>query len=162
MGRLLQLEQSHYFPKPEDYQSIPKAVLGSGYIRRLMKAGTAASRKLIPQVAWEKFICEVKGVRWHPCGAWRVQFSRRKREHNFHVGVDCYFYARIHGFHKAKELAIAYRKRLEQEWEEAEAGWEAIDREREADRNAKRAERELLVSLEAQQNHIPSPKVLVP
>ena len=144
MGRLIQLKQSHYFPKPDDYTPIPKAVLGSGYIRRLLKAGSSLSHQLVPQVMWEKFICTTKGVRWHPCGAWRVQFSRRNLEHNYHVGVDCYFNTKLHGFHRAKELAIAYRKRLEAEWEEAEAGWKRIDDERVAKRIANRENRELL------------------
>lgn len=147
MGRLIQLQQSHYFPKPEDYQPIPKAVLGSGYIRRLLKAGTQTSRSLIPQVAWEKFISTTKGVRWHPCGAWRVQFSRRNREHNFYVGVDCYFYTKLHGFHRAKELAVGYRQRLEAEWSEAERGWALID--------SKRAqEKSLLSGLQQEQKQL--------
>ena len=154
MGRLVQLQQTHYFPKPEDYHPIPKAVLGSGYIRRLLKAGTNASRTLIPEVAWEKFICTTKGVRWHPCGAWRVQFARRNREHNYHVGVDCYFYTKLHGFHRAKEMAVAYRKRLEEEWAEAESGWEAIDLKRSEEREALTRERNLLSELEKEHNKL--------
>lgn len=155
MGRLIQLKQSHYFPKPDDYTPIPKAVLGSGYIRRLLKAGTSLSQQLIPQVMWEKFICTTKGVRWHPCGAWRVQFSRRNLEHNYHVGVDCYFYTKLHGFHRAKEMAIAYRKRLETEWEEAEAGWKKIDEEREAKRIADRENKEIMSQLmQEQASHV--------
>jgi hypothetical protein len=147
MGRLIQLKQSHYFPKPDDYTPIPKAVLGSGYIRRLLKAGTHTSQQLIPQVMWEKFMCTTKGVRWHPCGAWRVQFSRRNLEHNYHVGVDCYFYTKQHGFHRAQEMAIAYRQRLEKEWAEAEAGWMKMDAERAAKKQAVREQRELLARL---------------
>ena len=151
MGRLMQLQQSHYFPKPDDLYSIPKSVMGSGYIRRLLKANTAGAHALIPQVAWEKFICATKGVRWHPCGAWRVQFSRRDREHNFHVGVDCYFYAKQHGFHQAKQMAIGYRKRLEQEWEEAEAGWKIIDAERASAKQAAQQERQIVARIEKEQ-----------
>ena len=158
MGKLIQLKQTHYFPKPEDYTPIPKAVLGSGYIRRLLKAGTSASTELIPKVDWEKYICTTKGVRWHPCGAWRVQFSRRNLEHNYHVGVDCYFNTKLHGFHRAKELAIAYRKRLEAEWEEAEAGWRKIDEERAAQKAAQLKERELVANLAIQQRRV-APKV---
>lgn len=161
MGRVVQLQQTHYFPKPDDYQAIPKAVMGSGYIRRLLKSGTSASQTMIPQVAWEKYICTTKGVRWHPCGAWRVQFSRRNHEHNFHVGVDCYFYARIHGFHKAKELAIGYRQRLETEWAEAEEGWRKIDEDRAIQREAAQTEKRLLASLAEQQSRQPSPEVQV-
>ena len=160
MGRLIQLQQSHYFPKPDDYQPIPKSVMGSGFIRRLMKAGTQTSQSMIPQVAWEKFICTTKGVRWHPCGAWRVQFSRRNREHNFHVGVDCYFYAKTHGFHKAKELAMGYRQRLEAEWADAEEAWAKID----AERDAQRSEREIIRQLlgkQKQQNQIPAPQLAI-
>jgi hypothetical protein len=147
MGKLIQLKQSHYFPKPDDYTPIPKAVLGSGYVRRLLKAGTVDSLDLIPTVAWEKFMCTTEGVRWHPCGAWRVQFSRRNLEHNYHVGVDCYFYTKLHGFHRAKELAISYRKRLELEWEEAEDSWRKIDEERTKIRETARADRELVAAL---------------
>ena len=151
MGKLIQLKQTHYFPKPEDYTPIPKAVLGSGYIRRLLKAGTVTSTSLIPKVVWEKFVCTTKGVRWHPCGAWRVQFSRRNLEHNYHVGVDCYFYTKLHGFHRAKELAIAYRKRLEMEWEEAEAGWQKIDQDRAAQRVAALKEKQIMTQLSHEQ-----------
>jgi hypothetical protein len=162
MGRLIQLQQSHYFPKPDDYKPIPKAVMGSGYVRRLLKAGTESANSLIPQIAWEKYICDTKGVRWHPCGAWRVQFSRRNREHNYYVGVDCYFYARIHGFHRAKELAVAYRKRLEQEWEEADAGWRQIDADRAEKKLATAKERALLAELELQQARLlASPQVAI-
>ena len=162
MGRLIQLQQSHYFPKPEDYTPIPKSVLGSGYVRRLLKSGTESANTLIPQVSWEKYICTAKGVRWHPCGAWRVQFTRRNLEHNYHVGVDCYFYARIHGFHRAKELAIAYRKRLEEEWEEAELGWQQIDAKRQQSKEAAAKEKTLLAELEAKQAKLlSSPQVLL-
>ena len=147
MGRVIQLQQTHYFPKPDDYLPIPKSVMGSGYIRRLLKAGTRTAQSLIPQVAWEKYVCNVKGVRWHPCGAWRVQFSRRNLEHNYHVGVDCYFYARIHGFHKAKELAVAYRARVEAEWAEAEEGWKRIDEERLRQKDFQLEEQRLLAQL---------------
>ena len=160
MGKLIQLKQSHYFPKPEDYTPIPKAVLGSGYIRRLLKSGTMASLDLIPAVAWEKFISTTKGVRWHPCGAWRVQFSRRNLAHNYHVGVDCYFYTKLHGFHRAKELAIAYRKRLEEEWAEAEEGWRKIDEERAIKREEALREKELMDRLTGEQKRIEaSPQV---
>lgn len=160
MGKLIQLKQSHYFPKPEEDTPIPKSVLGSGYIRRLLKAGTTSSMNLIPSVAWGKFICTTKGVRWHPCGAWRVQFSRRNLEHNYHVGVDCYFYTKLHGFHRAMELAIAYRKRLEQEWAEAEEGWRKIDEERAGKREAAQKERELVARLAGEQKRIEaSPQV---
>jgi hypothetical protein len=151
MGRLIQLQQSHYFPKPLDYAPVPKSVMGSGYIRRLLNSGTMTSRSLIPQVAWEKYICTTRGVRWHPCGAWRVQFCRRNYEQNYHVGVDCYFYARVHGFHRAKELAIAYRARLEKEWEEAEQGWATIDATRQKRRDDFEKEKQLIAELEAQQ-----------
>lgn len=162
MGRLIQLQQSHYFPKPPEYTPIPKSVMGSGYIRRLLNAGTAESRSLVPQVAWEKYICTTKGLRWHPCGAWRVQFSRRNREHNYHVGVDCYFYARVHGFHRAKELAIAYRTRLEKEWEEAEAGWAKIDADRQTRKENAEKEKLLIAQLEEQQRSQSSSTSVIP
>jgi hypothetical protein len=80
-----------------------------------------------------------------------VQFSRRDREHNFHVGVDCYFYAKQHGFNQAKQMAIGYRKRLEQEWEEAEAGWKIIDAERASAKQAAQQERQILARIEKEQ-----------
>jgi hypothetical protein len=78
------------------------------------------------------------------------------------VGVDCYFYARIHGFHRAKELAVAYRKRLEQEWEEADAGWRQIDADRAEKKLATAKERALLAELELQQARLlASPQVAI-
>ena len=65
--------------------------------------------------------------------------------------MDCYFYAKLHGFHRAKELAIGYRQRLEQEWAEAEAGWAVIDAEKEKARQLAREERVLIQQLEQQQ-----------
>ena len=83
-----------------------------------------------------------------------MQFARRNREHNYHVGVDCYFYTKLHGFHRAKEMAVAYRKRLEEEWAEAESGWEAIDLKRSEEREALTRERNLLSELEKEHNKL--------
>ncbi len=59
-----------------------------------------------------------------------MQFARRNHEHNFHVGVDCYFYSKIHGFHRAKQLAIGYRRRVEKEWEDLQCIWAKMDSEK--------------------------------
>merc|ERR1712039_525108 len=99
---------------------------------------------LATQIDWEKYKCDVRGVRWHPVGGWRVQFDRRDYEHNFFVKCSCFFRVNIYGFDRAKELAIGYRKRLEAEWDELQVIWARLDAEREAKRLARRAERERL------------------
>lgn len=40
----------------------------------------------------------------------------------------------IYGFDRAKELAIAYRRRLEAEWEEQQGIWAVLDEKRAAAR----------------------------
>lgn len=74
-----------------------------------------------------------------------MQFSRRNHEHNFHVGVDCYFYSKVHGFHRAKELAIGYHTRVEKEWEELQLVWAKMD----AEKAALAREKQLLARLDA-------------
>ncbi|KAF8817932.1 AP2 domain transcription factor AP2IV-1 [Cardiosporidium cionae] len=64
---------------------------------------------------------------WHPNSSWRVQFDRRNYEHNFFVKCDCYFRTSLYGFSRAKNLAIAYRQRLEAEWDEICQTWHNID-----------------------------------
>mmetsp|Transcript_94359 Transcript_94359/g.250623 ORF Transcript_94359/g.250623 Transcript_94359/m.250623 type:complete len:237 (-) Transcript_94359:14-724(-) len=141
-GRIIQLKQTHYEPKPDGYAPVPLSLMGSGHLRRVIKAGTVEARQLAAAVDWDRYKCDVKGVRWHPVGGWRVQFDRRDYEHNFFVKCSCYFRVPIYGFDRAKELAIAYRLRLEAEWEEQEQIWARLDAEREAKRLQRREERE--------------------
>jgi hypothetical protein len=125
-GRLLQAKQTHYSPKPPGYVPIPMSVLGSGYIRRLIRAGTQASHELIQKVSWADFSSTVRGVRWHPSGAWRVSFKKEDLYRNFFVDCNCYFKVEQYGFHRAKQLAIGYRRRLEVEWTQLQRAWKTI------------------------------------
>lgn len=122
-GRLLQAKQAHYVPKPPGYAPLPISVLGSGYLRRLIRAGTATSAHLIQKVHWEGFSSSVRGVRWHPSGSWRVTFKKGVMFRNFFVNCSCYFRAEQYGFQRAKELAITYRRRLEVEWDQLQNAW---------------------------------------
>mmetsp|Transcript_48874 Transcript_48874/g.109900 ORF Transcript_48874/g.109900 Transcript_48874/m.109900 type:complete len:252 (+) Transcript_48874:85-840(+) len=141
-ARIVQLKQTHYEPKPDGYAPLPLSLMASGPIRRVIRAGTVEAKQLAGAVDWERYKCDVPGVRWHPVGGWRVQFDRRDYEHNFFVKCSCYFRVSIYGFDRAKELAIGYRKRLEAEWEEQQRIWAQLDAEREAKRLQKRVERE--------------------
>eukprot|EP00450_Noctiluca_scintillans_P025156 CAMPEP_0194511446 /NCGR_PEP_ID=MMETSP0253-20130528/43128_1 /TAXON_ID=2966 /ORGANISM="Noctiluca scintillans" /LENGTH=141 /DNA_ID=CAMNT_0039354781 /DNA_START=207 /DNA_END=632 /DNA_ORIENTATION=- len=116
--------------------------MASGPIRRVLKTESTEARRLAGAVDWERYKCDVRGVRWHPVGGWRVQFDRRNYENNLFVKCDCYFRVQIYGFDRAKELAIGYRKRLEAEWEEQEKIWLRLDAQREAKRLEKRLTRE--------------------
>ena len=102
---------------------MPISVLGSGYLRRLIRAGSETSYDLIKQVDWKKFSCSVPGVRWHPSGAWRVTFKKGDMHHNFFVNCSCYFRVTQYGFNEAKRQAIAYRKRLGAEWFNLRSSW---------------------------------------
>lgn len=52
---------------------------------------------------WDKYKTgNVPGVRWHPCGAFRVQFSKKNHAHNFRVHADLYFRIGQYGFEEAK------------------------------------------------------------
>mmetsp|Transcript_27662 Transcript_27662/g.69643 ORF Transcript_27662/g.69643 Transcript_27662/m.69643 type:complete len:223 (+) Transcript_27662:98-766(+) len=141
-GRIIQLKQTHYEPKPDDYSPLPLSLLGSGPIRRVLKAGTVEAQQLAGAVEWDKYKCDVPGVRWHPVGGWRVQFDRRNYEHNFFVKCSCYFRVQLYGFDRAKELAIAYRRRLEAEWEEQQQIWARLENEREVARIQRREAKE--------------------
>eukprot|EP00435_Cladocopium_sp_Y103_P057688 s694_g20.t1 len=145
-GRILQLKETHYEPKPEGYQPLPLSLLASGPIRRVLSTRSVEAKRLAGSIDWERYKCDVKGVRWHACGGWRVLFNKKDFEHNFFVKCSCYFRVAIYGFDRSKELAIAYRKRLEAEWEEQQQIWAELDRKREeekAKRRAKRAEQSL-------------------
>lgn len=140
-GRTIQLKQTHYEPKPDGYRPLPLSLLANGYLRRVLNTRTQEAQDLAGRVDWERYKSDVTGVRWHPVGGWRVQFDRRDYEHNFFVRCDCYFRVTLYGFDRAKELAIAYRKRLEAEWEEQQRIWRKLDAQREAKRLQRRAER---------------------
>merc|ERR1712187_446505 len=122
-GRIIQPKQTHYEPKPDGYKPLPISLLASGPVRRVLTTGTLEANRLAQSVDWDQYKSDVKGVRWHPVGGWRVQFDKRNYEHNFFVKCSCYFRVALYGFHRAKELAIGYRLRLEAEWEEQERIW---------------------------------------
>jgi len=128
-GRIIQLKQTHYVPKSAEETPLPISLLSSGSIRRMIYSKKAEAAELIPKVEWDKYRCDVRGVRWHAMGGWRVQFDRRDYEHNFHVKCDMYFRVQRYGFDRAKELAINYRKRLELEWDEQQKRWDELDAE---------------------------------
>eukprot|EP00922_Rhytidocystis_sp_ex-Travisia-forbesii_P047992 GHVS01071513.1.p1 GENE.GHVS01071513.1~~GHVS01071513.1.p1 ORF type:complete len:218 (+),score=23.25 GHVS01071513.1:90-743(+) len=128
MMKILQPMQEPYKPKPADYHPIPLSVLGSGPLRRVINTNSAEAFALAKSLDWDKYKCNVRGVRWHPNGSWRVQFTRRNYEHNFHVKVNCYFRVGLYGFDGAKQLALGYRKRLEAEWDELLNTWNVTDR----------------------------------
>merc|ERR1719387_2270129 len=46
-GRLIQLKETHYTPKPLDYTPVPISLLGSGPIRRLVNTRTEESHQLM-------------------------------------------------------------------------------------------------------------------
>jgi len=140
-GRIIQLKQTHYVPKSEEQTPLPISLLSSGSIRRMIYSKKAEAAELIPKVDWDKYKCDVRGVRWHPMGGWRVQFDRRDYEHNFYVKCSMYFRVSIYGFDKAKELAINYRKRLGLEWDEQQKRWNELDMEDNRIRLEKRRQR---------------------
>ncbi|KAK1444277.1 AP2 [Babesia gibsoni] len=113
-----------------DKDPLPKSLLCSSVIRKLVYANTVEAEQLAKKVDWDAYKCDVKGVRWHPSGSWYVQFNRRNYEKNFFVNCHCYFSVEEHGFQEAKQKAIAYRKRLETEYEELQAAWQQIDEQR--------------------------------
>lgn len=141
-GKILHLKQTHYDPKPDGYQPLPRGLLGSGYVRRLLKANTVEAHRLVGTVDWDRYKCNVRGVRWHSVGGWRVQFRRVDYEHNYFVKCSCYFRVSIYGFDRAKELAISYRQRLDAEWDDQQRIWADLDAKREAARLERRAARE--------------------
>eukprot|EP00927_Polykrikos_kofoidii_P005904 TRINITY_DN12371_c0_g1_i3.p1 TRINITY_DN12371_c0_g1~~TRINITY_DN12371_c0_g1_i3.p1 ORF type:complete len:326 (-),score=39.67 TRINITY_DN12371_c0_g1_i3:184-1161(-) len=141
-GRIIQAKQHHYEPKPDGYRPLPLSLLGSGPVRRVLMTGTEEAKRLAGMVDWERYKSDHPGVRWHPVGGWRVQFDRRDYEHNFYVKCDCYFRVGVYGFDRAKHLAMAYRSRLEAEWEEQQRIWYDLDSKREARRLEKRAARQ--------------------
>ncbi|CAE7571264.1 unnamed protein product, partial [Symbiodinium pilosum] len=78
--------------------------------------------------------------------AWRVLFNKKDYEHNFFVKCSCYFRVPIYGFERAKELAIAYRRRLDAEWDEQQRIWADLHAKREQERAKRRSERAIAAS----------------
>ena len=138
-GQIIQAKQTHYVPKPDNDTPLPRSLMATGPIRRAVYTRSAEAESFLPQIDWHKYQCDVRGVRWHANGSWRVQFDRRNFEHNFFVKCSMYFRVGIYGFDKAKALAINYRKRCEAEWEEQEKIWATIDKRNEEIRREKKA-----------------------
>mmetsp|Transcript_78894 Transcript_78894/g.210736 ORF Transcript_78894/g.210736 Transcript_78894/m.210736 type:complete len:133 (+) Transcript_78894:1603-2001(+) len=90
-GKILQLKQTHYEPKPEGYVPLPLSLMSSGPIRRMVRSETHEGNQLLDHVDWSAYLCDVPGVRWHPCGGWRVQFHRCSWEHDYYVRCSCFF-----------------------------------------------------------------------
>ena len=133
--RIVQPKQEAYTPPPaaegaprgSPPQPLPLSLVNSGPVRRLLYSGSSAAAVAAAAVDWRQYVSPCRGVRWHPCGAWRVQFDRRNKERNFFVRADLYFRVGLYGFHGAKAKAIKYRKRLEQEWLELQDTWRTLD-----------------------------------
>ncbi len=135
-GRILQYKQTHYTPNKSSL-TIPISVLGSGYLRRLVRSNTDEAHRLIGRVDWQAFATgvpaaalpapvPVQGVRWHPSGAWRVTFKKSDMHHNFFVNCSCYFRVTQHGFVQARAKAVAYRQTLENEWTQLQHTWNKL------------------------------------
>ncbi|CAD7938501.1 unnamed protein product [Amoebophrya sp. A25] len=133
-GRIVQLRQTHYEPKPDTAAKLPVSILGTGIVRRLVQSPRAEAEDLLRQIDWDKYKTGVPGVRWHPVGGFRVQFRRTRKDKNFQVYCSIYFRVGLYGFDEAKRRAIAYRKRLEQEWKEQEKIWRIMDTKKEIQR----------------------------
>ncbi|VUZ97126.1 AP2 domain transcription factor, putative [Plasmodium vivax] len=108
---------------------LPLSLLSSSFIRRTIYSNREHVLKNLKNINWKKYCCNVKGVRWHASGAWRVYFCKRNYQHNFFVKCDCYFRVSIYGFEKSKELAVRYRKRLEYEYILLMKRWKEIEME---------------------------------
>lgn len=106
---------------------LPLSLLSSSFIRRAIYSNRENILKNLKNINWKRYCCNVKGVRWHASGAWRVYFCKRNYQHNFFVKCDCYFRVSIYGFEKSKELAVLYRKRLEYEYILLMKRWKEIE-----------------------------------
>ncbi|KEP61371.1 UNVERIFIED_CONTAM: AP2 domain transcription factor AP2IV-1 [Hammondia hammondi] len=145
--RILHPAQTAYVPAEERPPPIPHSLTASSTVKRLLNNNTVAAKEAAKRINWDAYISNQRGVRWHPQGAWRVQFSRRNHERNFFVRCECYFRVGTYGFQMAKDLAIRYRQRLEKEWEELQEQWTKLDileAEQRAKYKEKRAEHLLL------------------
>ncbi|SBS85485.1 transcription factor with AP2 domain(s), putative (ApiAP2) [Plasmodium ovale curtisi] len=125
---------------------LPLSLLSSSFIRRTVYSNREDVLKNLKNINWKKYCCNVKGVRWHASGAWRVYFCKRNYQHNFFVKCDCYFRVSIYGFEKSKELAVLYRKRLEYEYILLMKRWKEIEKE-----NAKK--RKMIKESKRDNNH---------
>lgn len=125
----------------EKNATLPLSLLASSFIRRAVYSNREAALKNLQTINWKKYCCNVKGVRWHANGAWRVLFCKRNYQHNFFVKCDCYFRVSIYGFEKSKELAVRYRKRLEYEYLLLMKRWKEIEAENARKRKLKKAMR---------------------
>ncbi|UVC54225.1 hypothetical protein MACJ_003760 [Theileria orientalis] len=122
---------------------LPKSLLKSPVIRKLIYANTAESTEIVSQINWDVYKSDVKGVRWHPSGSWLVQFVKRNYENNFFVNCYAYFSVEKYGFFEAKKLAIAYRKRLEFEYAELEETWEMLEEKKKLERMEREKSKEI-------------------
>ncbi|CAJ1360009.1 unnamed protein product [Effrenium voratum] len=61
-GRIIQLKETHYEPKPEGYQPLPLSLLASGPIRRVLATRTVEAKRLVGVIDWERYKCNVKEV----------------------------------------------------------------------------------------------------
>ncbi|VWU53285.1 AP2 domain transcription factor, putative, partial [Hepatocystis sp. ex Piliocolobus tephrosceles] len=118
--------------------SLPLSLLSSSFIRRTIYSNREDILTNIKKINWKKYCCNVKGVRWHASGAWRVYFCKRNYQHNFFVKCNCYFRVSIYGFEKSKELAVLYRKRLEYEYILLMKKWRQIEMENAQKRKIKK------------------------
>ncbi|KFH11080.1 AP2 domain transcription factor AP2IV-1 [Toxoplasma gondii MAS] len=125
--RILHPAQTAYVPVEQRPPPIPHSLTASSTVKRLLNNNTVAAKEAAKRINWGAYISHQRGVRWHPQGAWRVQFSRRNHERNFFVRCECYFRVGTYGFQMAKDLAIRYRQRLEKEWEELQEQWTKLD-----------------------------------
>lgn len=125
--RILHPAQTAYVPSEQRPPPIPHSLTATSTVKRLLNNNTIAAKEAAKRINWDAYISHQRGVRWHPQGAWRVQFSRRNHERNFFVRCECYFRVGTYGFQMAKDLAIRYRQRLEKEWEELQEQWTKLD-----------------------------------
>ena len=49
-GRIIQLKQQHYEPKPDNYEALPVSLLGTGVVRRLVYSPKQEAEELLRKV----------------------------------------------------------------------------------------------------------------
>lgn len=134
--RILQPKQDPYKYQGTEYSGdgrgtgpgpLPLSLVNSGPVKKLIYSGSAASIAAARAIDWDQYRSPCVGVRWHPSGAWRVQFDRRCVARNFFVSADLYFRVGLYGFAGAKQRAVQYRRRLEAEWKELQQTWHNLD-----------------------------------
>ncbi|CAD7927068.1 unnamed protein product [Amoebophrya sp. A120] len=126
-GRIIQLKQTHYEPKPDCSEKLPVSILGTSVVKRLVQSPRQEAEELLQQIDWDKYKTGVPGVRWHAAGGFVVRFAKYRPDKNFNCVCTCLFRVGLYGFEEAKRRAIAYRKRLEQEWNEQQKIWRILD-----------------------------------